>query len=77
MAFVKTVVDNFNTIYQGSNGSLVLCVYDVPLSMVAAVTLEYEKEKHYWLVRTAEPVKASQIRNHPEKILWTKEPALK
>lgn len=78
--FIKTVVENFNTIYVGSitdDGcqSYVLAVYDIPMSKVAAVTLE--KTGNRWIVRTAHPVKASQIRRNKKKIIWTKEPTLK
>ncbi len=78
--FIKTVLENFNTIYSGSitrDGckSYILAVYDVPMSKIAAVTLEETGNK--WTVRTAYPVKASQIRNNKDKIIWTKEPTLK
>lgn len=78
--FIKTVVENFNTIYIGSitdDGckSYVLAVYDIPLSNVAAVTLERTGNK--WIVRTAYPVKAAQIRRYKDRIIWTKEPTLK
>lgn len=79
--FVQIVVDNFNTLYLGNveNGkqSYVLVVYDVPMSKAAAITMEYHPDGCYWLVRTAFPIRAAEIRNHPEKIIWTKEPTLR
>ena len=75
--FVQIVVGNFNTLYLGNveNGkqSYVLVVYDVPMSKAAAITMEYHPDGCYWLVRTAFPIRAAEIRNHPEKIIWTKE----
>ena len=79
--FVQLVVENFNTLYLGNveNGkqSYVLVVYDVPMSKAAAITLEYYADGSCWMVRTAFPIRAAEIRNHPEKIIWTKEPTLK
>lgn len=79
--FVQMVIENFNTLYLGSrdNGkqSYVLIVYDIPMSKAAAITVEYDSDGCHWLVRTAFPIRSAEIRNHPERIIWTKEPTLK
>lgn len=80
--FIKTVLNNYNTVYRGSvtkdgHQSFVLAVYNVPMSNVAAITLESSDKGDNWIVRTAHPVKASQIRRYKDRIIWTKEPTLK
>ncbi len=55
--YVKTIVENFNEIREGSNDSILLVVFekDNEFHNTAALTLNYSVEDDFWEVKTAQP----------------------
>ena len=66
--FVKTVLDNFNQIRAGSQGSYLLVVYKEPVAQVAAIRLNYSLKKEFWEVKTATPMRAAELLN--KVLIW-------
>ncbi|MBR2105248.1 MAG: hypothetical protein IJ933_08235 [Bacteroidales bacterium] len=55
--YVKTIINNFNEIREGANGSILLVIFekDNDFHNTAALTLNYSIEEGFWEVKTAQP----------------------
>ena len=55
--YVKTIINNFNEIREGANGSILLVIFekDNEFHNTAALTLNYSIEEGFWEVKTAQP----------------------
>lgn len=55
--YLKTIISNFNEIREGTNGSILLVIFekDNEFHNTAALTLNYSIEEGFWEVKTAQP----------------------
>lgn len=68
ISFVRLVCNNFNQIRKGRDESILLVIYDIDLSFVIAIDLNYSIQKNFWEVKTAEPRRLSSIKK--SVLIW-------
>ncbi|MBR3711812.1 MAG: hypothetical protein IKM98_01285 [Bacteroidales bacterium] len=68
--YVKTIVENFTQIRQGSGESVLLVVYDDANEQhnTAAISLNYSLQKGFWEIKTAQPRRTEEILK--KKKIW-------
>lgn len=67
-SYIRTIVESFNQVRQGSGNSLLLVIFNDNLSHVAGIDLNYSVKKGFWEVKTAQPRRSSEITK--KKVLW-------